>query len=61
MNPETGDVMKENDIVRRPVLADTLETIAQKGPSVLYTGELASKLIQDIENLGIRMYARYLK
>uniref|UniRef100_T1IXD1 Gamma-glutamyltransferase n=1 Tax=Strigamia maritima TaxID=126957 RepID=T1IXD1_STRMM len=42
VNQSTGDVYQENDIVRRPLLARTLELIAKKGAYVLYSGCLIS-------------------
>ena len=51
INPDTGDVYKENDLVKRPQLAKTLR-ILQEDPDGLYTGQLANKLAEDIQELG---------
>lgn len=51
INPETGSVYEEGEILRRPQLAETLR-ILQKDPDALYTGDLSYKFIQDIQDLG---------
>lgn len=51
INPETGDVYKENDTLKRPQLAKTLR-ILQEDPDGLYTGQLANKLADDIQKFG---------
>ncbi|XP_045115209.1 scoloptoxin SSD14-like isoform X2 [Portunus trituberculatus] len=51
INPETNDVYKENDILKRPQLAKTLR-ILQEDPDGLYTGQLANKLADDIQKFG---------
>ncbi|XP_063880968.1 scoloptoxin SSD14-like isoform X6 [Scylla paramamosain] len=51
INPETGDVYKENDTLKRPQLAKTLR-ILQEDPDGLYTGQLANKLADDIQEFG---------
>lgn len=51
VNPETGDVYKENDTLKRPQLAETLK-ILQEYPDGLYTGQLANKLADDIQEFG---------
>ncbi|XP_069974012.1 scoloptoxin SSD14 isoform X1 [Penaeus vannamei] len=62
INPETGDVYKEGDTLKRPQLAKTLRDL-QQDPDALYSGQLASKLAQDIQSFGgivteedLRMY-----
>lgn len=51
VNPATGDVYKEGDILRRPALAASLEAI-QDDPDALYTGALSKPFMQDLEALG---------
>ncbi|XP_050701695.1 scoloptoxin SSD14-like isoform X3 [Eriocheir sinensis] len=51
INPDTGDVYKENDILKRPQLANTLR-ILQDDPDALYTGQLANQLAEDIQGFG---------
>lgn len=48
VDPNTGDVYKENDTLKRPQLAKTLR-ILQDDPDALYTGQLADKLAGDIQ------------
>ncbi|XP_072099776.1 glutathione hydrolase 5 proenzyme-like [Mobula birostris] len=38
-----------HDNVQYPLLAETLETIASKGPEAFYNGEIAQNLLKDIE------------
>ncbi|XP_078713801.1 glutathione hydrolase 1 proenzyme-like [Lampetra fluviatilis] len=47
-----GTVKKENDIVRYPALARTLETIAREGEDALYNGSLATLLVEDVRAKG---------
>ncbi|KAK8740381.1 hypothetical protein OTU49_002886 [Cherax quadricarinatus] len=49
INPDTGTVYEEGDTLTRPQLAKTLREI-QSDPDALYTGQLADKLIQDIQS-----------
>ncbi|XP_042208204.1 scoloptoxin SSD14-like [Homarus americanus] len=51
INPTTGTVYQEGDIVTRPQLANTLRLL-QQDSDALYTGPLAESLTQDIQNLG---------
>lgn len=51
INPETGDVFQEGDILKRPQLAKTLRLL-QQDPDALYTGQLAPKLVADIKKFG---------
>ncbi|KAL1428273.1 hypothetical protein MTO96_002669 [Rhipicephalus appendiculatus] len=45
-NNDTNDVFKEGEILRRPLFADTLQLIAEKGAEEFYTGELGKKFVQ---------------
>lgn len=60
-NNETNAVFKEGEILKRPVLADTLEQIAQKGADELYSGELGTQFVQDVQNLGVPITSQDLK
>ncbi len=51
-----GDLYKEGDILRDPVMAYTLERIANHGGDELYTGSLADDLIQDLKDHGKHKY-----
>ncbi|XP_053376104.1 glutathione hydrolase 1 proenzyme-like isoform X2 [Mercenaria mercenaria] len=53
-NPETGEIYKKGDMMYRPALAKTLETIANDGPDCFYKGNLTDDIIADIrEKNGI--------
>lgn len=53
VNPVTGHVWQENDLIKRIALADTLQTIADEGVDTLYNnGTIAQKLIAEIKELG---------
>ncbi|KAI8375639.1 gamma-glutamyltransferase [Choanephora cucurbitarum] len=47
-----GKPVKEGDIVRRPTLANTLETIAKEGADAFYHGKIAKSLIKTIQSNG---------
>ncbi|OBZ91543.1 Gamma-glutamyltranspeptidase 1 [Choanephora cucurbitarum] len=47
-----GKPVKEGDIVRRPTLANTLETIAKEGADAFYRGKIAKSLIKTIQSNG---------
>lgn len=50
INPETKDVYKQGERVKRLKLADTLQEIAEKGVATLYeNGTLARRMIEDIQ------------
>ncbi|KAG0719917.1 Glutathione hydrolase 1 proenzyme [Chionoecetes opilio] len=51
INPDSGDVYKEKEVLKRPQLAKTLRVI-QDYPDALYSGQLADKLADDIQELG---------
>lgn len=47
-----GKPLKAGDTVKFEKLADTLETIANKGPESLYSGQIGEDLISDIQEAG---------
>lgn len=53
-NEETNDTVQVGDVIRRPLLKETLKTIAKEGADTLYTkcGEIANKLAEEIQKLG---------
>ena len=51
-NSTTGEPHPEGAIVKRPVLADTLQAIADGGAAVLYGGKIGKLLADDIQKNG---------
>ncbi|XP_022256621.1 gamma-glutamyltranspeptidase 1-like, partial [Limulus polyphemus] len=51
-NNATGDVYKEGEMLKRPVLAATLQKIAENGADELYSGETGRNLVKDIQGFG---------
>ncbi|KAL1381140.1 hypothetical protein pipiens_013679 [Culex pipiens pipiens] len=54
VDPETGDLFKEGDIIKRPDFARTLEVIAVEGADALYSknGSLLPILLNDLKTFG---------
>ena len=52
VDEKTGQVKKLGDIVKNPVLAKTLRTIARDGVEAFYNGSLGDKLVEDIQRKG---------
>lgn len=54
VDPETGDIFKEGDIIKRPDFARTLEVIAIEGAESLYSknGSLLPILLKDLKAFG---------
>ncbi|XP_068191610.1 glutathione hydrolase 5 proenzyme [Antennarius striatus] len=46
------NVLGKGDILKFPKLAETMETIAEKGADALYTGKIGQDLIKDIKDAG---------
>lgn len=46
-------ILKENDIVKFPKLADTYQRIADGGPDVFYNGSMAQSIVEDIQAAGL--------
>ncbi len=51
-HPETGETVKVGDMVKYPVLAATLRTIAEGGVSAFYNGSLTDDIVRDIQEHG---------
>ncbi|XP_077478348.1 glutathione hydrolase 1 proenzyme-like [Stigmatopora argus] len=47
-----GEVLKENDTIKFPKLADTYRRLAEGGADAFYTGEIAENLVADIRAAG---------
>ena len=45
-----GTPKEKGDIIVRPNLARTLETLAEQGPDVFYEGEIARKLVDFVQS-----------
>ncbi|XP_052747676.1 glutathione hydrolase 1 proenzyme-like isoform X2 [Galleria mellonella] len=52
VNPETGEVWKEGDIVPLLTLAKTLDIISEEGPEAIHNGTLTALFVQDIQAHG---------
>lgn len=51
-NNVTGDVYKTHEILKRPILGNTLKVIAEHGADALYSGNLTQSLVDDIRSCG---------
>ncbi|XP_028273852.1 glutathione hydrolase 1 proenzyme [Parambassis ranga] len=49
---KNGDILKVNDNITFPKLAETYRRIAEEGPEAFYKGELAQDLVNDIQAAG---------
>ncbi|XP_029024805.1 glutathione hydrolase 1 proenzyme [Betta splendens] len=49
---KNGDILKENDTIKFPKLAETYRKIADMGPGTFYEGQLAQDLVRDIQEAG---------
>ncbi|KAG0245765.1 hypothetical protein BGX31_006239 [Mortierella sp. GBA43] len=47
-----GKVLEEGEWIKREALADTLETISEKGADEFYSGKIAQKLVKFIQETG---------
>lgn len=54
VDPATGDVWQEGDVIKRERLADTLEVIAREGAATLYKtgGTVLALLMADLREMG---------
>ena len=51
-----GSMYQVDEILKRPRLANTLETIANEGADTFYTGSLAQDVVNDINDHGITLF-----
>ncbi|KAL9549312.1 hypothetical protein MBANPS3_005268 [Mucor bainieri] len=47
-----GKPIQQGDLIKRPQLADTLETIATQGADAFYEGDIAKQLVATIQSAG---------
>jgi len=52
VNPKTGQVYKEGDLIKRPKLADTLERIAENKAVEFYEGKVGQWFVDDLRDFG---------
>lgn len=52
MNPATGEVWREGDMIVEPTLAQTLDIIAEEGPEAIHNGSLTARFVRDIQGFG---------
>ncbi|XP_067637308.1 scoloptoxin SSD14 [Eurosta solidaginis] len=53
INPLTNDLYKEDEIMYRPKLGETLRIVAEEGPDAIYGGgSIGNKLVEDIQEMG---------
>lgn len=53
------NILKENDIVKFPKLADTYQRIADEGPDVFYNGSMAQSIVEDIQAAGRVLFSLF--
>ena len=53
-------ILKENDIVRFPKLAETYQRIADEGPDVFYNGSMARSIVEDIQAAGLMLFFLFI-
>ncbi|UJR24668.1 hypothetical protein I4U23_006041 [Adineta vaga] len=51
-NLTTNELYQEGDLMKRPKLARTLQKIAQEGIETFYNGDLADKIVSEIQRKG---------
>ena len=56
VDPATGDVYQEGDVIFLPDLGATM-TVLQQEPDALYTGSLSAKLLEDLNAFGSNITA----
>ncbi|KAI8886967.1 gamma-glutamyltranspeptidase [Backusella circina FSU 941] len=49
---KNGAPVKKGDIVKRPMLADTLEAVANNGTDVFYEGKIAESMVNTVQAAG---------
>ncbi|ESO93724.1 hypothetical protein LOTGIDRAFT_182132 [Lottia gigantea] len=61
VNPETGEVYKTGEIMKREKLGKTLKTIAEEKMESFYTGSLSKLLLEDLKKINSIITAEDLK
>ena len=56
-----GHGLKKDEILKQPLLAQTLERLAQDGPESFYTGKLAKRWLKEAQNLGVKFTKKDLE
>ena len=51
-NATTNELYSAGDTMKRPKLARTLEIIAEHGADAFYTGQLADKIVREVQSRG---------
>uniref|UniRef100_A0A3P8WL54 Glutathione hydrolase n=1 Tax=Cynoglossus semilaevis TaxID=244447 RepID=A0A3P8WL54_CYNSE len=46
------NILKENDIIRFPKLAETYQRIAEEGPDLFYEGSIAKAIVSEVQEAG---------
>lgn len=49
-NPATGELLKEGETLRQPLLADTLESIASSGAIYFYNSSFTEEMVSELAN-----------
>ena len=49
---DDGSTYDAGELMQRPLLAKTLKTLAVEGPDAFYKGEIADKIVEDMERSG---------
>lgn len=52
VNPKTGSIYKQGNVIKRVKYANTLKNISENGYEVFYRGALASSVVQEINKNG---------
>jgi len=52
VNPETGSLLVEGDLLKRENYARTLQKISDEGPGSFYEGEIAKSLVKKVQSKG---------
>ncbi|PWZ01586.1 hypothetical protein BCV70DRAFT_199018 [Testicularia cyperi] len=52
VDPATGELKKQGDLVRRTAYAETLQTISTKGPRAFYEGPIAKSIVETVQKTG---------
>jgi gamma-glutamyltranspeptidase/glutathione hydrolase/leukotriene-C4 hydrolase len=52
INPQTGELFKQGEIIKRPQLAETFKAIANEGVDAFYNGSLTDNIMKDLQDFG---------